>query len=180
MELDQLKSDWKSTQTSIKTEDQLQSMLLENKHPVLKGIRKQLAIEILGWSAFLFCYYTMFDGDKKPLTINLLLVATVLISLTHNIVGYNFSKYLVQGDNLMSSLTKYFYKIKQYAMISLASRVVFSAGLLTFFSYNITFTQSKYLMLLALVLVFMVQLYWMYSIWMKRIKTLKNSLGMFK
>ncbi|WP_430405312.1 hypothetical protein [Fluviicola sp.] len=175
MELDQLKTDWKTTPIPDRTEEQIKLMILENRHPVLRKIRKQLTIELIGWSVFLFCYYTMFDGDQKPLSINVLLVISVLISFVHNTLGYTFSKHLVRSENLVNSLTRYLGKLKQYALISLISRVVFSAGLLTFLSYNIHFTQSKYLLLGAIIGAFMIQLVALHFIWLKRLKKIRSS-----
>src|SRR5687768_10948718 len=107
MELDQLKSTWNTPEVSSKTTKELKTMLLESRHPVLRGIRKQFAIEIAGWSVFLLCYYTMFDGDQKPVLVNLILVIAVLCSLIHNLTGYSFSKYLISGSNIRASLEHY-------------------------------------------------------------------------
>ena len=49
MELDDLKSDWNRIQPNSKSEEALLLMLQENKHPVLKSIRKQIVIEVTAW-----------------------------------------------------------------------------------------------------------------------------------
>lgn len=179
MELDQLKSTWNTSEVSSKTTEELKTMLLESRHPVLKEIRKQFAIEIAGWSVFLLCYYTMFDGDQKPVLVNLILVIAVLCSLFHNLMGYNFSKYLIGGSNVKTSLERYLSKIKSFAVVSVCTRLLFMAGFLLFFTYNIQFNAIKYLLLGATGLVFLAQLVWLGNLWNKRIRTLARTIGDF-
>ncbi|WP_214226097.1 hypothetical protein [Pedobacter sp. B4-66] len=179
MEPDQLKLAWNTIQTPVKTNKELSSMLIESKHPVLKDIRKQFTIEIIGWSVFLLCYYTMFDGDQKPVAINVLLVVSMLFALIHNILGYNFSKYLINGDTIKLSLERYLSKIKVYAAISISSRVVLITGFLVFFTYNINFTTSKYVLLAGVIAVSLVQLRWLFVLWSKRLKVLGKTIKEF-
>ena len=94
MELTELKQVWDTVEIPVKSTDDIKLMLSENNHPVLKKIRKQLTIEIIGWSVFLICYYSMFDGDHKPIWINIILVVSVLLPLIHNLLGYRLAKYL--------------------------------------------------------------------------------------
>lgn len=176
MELDELKSDWKNIVTGNKTKEQISLMLKENNHPVLRGIRKQLVIEVIGWALFLICYYSMFDGHQKPLMINVLLVASVLISLIHNLFGYNFARHIVDGENMLISLMNYFSKVKRFAILSVMFRIVFTAGLLSFFCYNIRFGPGKYILLVVIILGVLFQLIILGSIWIKRIKRLKQSI----
>ncbi len=179
MELDQLKSTWNKAETPAKTNEELKAMLLESRHPVLKEIRKQFIIEIAGWSVFLLCYYTMFDGDQKPVLVNLILVVAVLCSLIHNISGYSFSRYLINGSNIKASLGRYLSKIKTFAVVSVCGRLLFMAGFLLFFTYNIQFNTTKYLLLAALLLVFIAQLIWLGNLWAKRVRTLAKTIGDF-
>jgi len=179
MELDQLKSDWNASSEPAKTNEELKNMLSANQHPVLKGIRRQFTIEILGWSAFLLCYYTMFDGDLKPLPVNVLLIAAVLSSLLHNVSGYNFSRYLVGGDNIRASLERYLSKIKAYAAVSITTRVIYFTGFLVFFTYEIEFNTYKYVLLAACGLLFGGQLVWLGRLWARRVKTLGAAIDSF-
>lgn len=179
MELDQLKSTWNKAETPAKTSEELKAMLLESRHPVLKEIRKQFIIEIAGWSAFLLCYYTMFDGDQKPVLINIILVTAVLCSLIHNLSGYSFSRYLINGTNIKASLGRYLSKIKTFAAVSLCTRLLFMAGFLLFFTYNIQFNADKYLLLAVSLLVFIGQLVWIGNLWAKRVRILAKTIGDF-
>ncbi|WP_448104220.1 hypothetical protein [Pedobacter panaciterrae] len=179
METDPLKLAWNAVQTPVKTNKELSSMLIESKHPVLKGIRKQFTIEIIGWSVFLLCYYTMFDGDQKPIAINILLVVSMLFALIHNVLGYNFSKNLINGGTIKSSLERYLSKIKVYATVSISSRAFLITGFLVFFTYNIHFTTGKYVLLAGVIAVSMVQLRWLFFLWTRRLKVLNNTIMEF-
>ncbi|TKC06298.1 hypothetical protein [Pedobacter frigoris] len=179
MELDELKSDWKNIPIPDKTKEQFSVMLKENNHPVLKGIRKQLVIEIAGWTAFLICYYSMFDGDQKPLIINLILIVSILISMIHNVSGYNFARYLVDGESMLSSLENYFSKVKWFAILSVTFRIMFAIGLLSFFSYNIRFGPEKYLLVAIVIFMFLIQIFIHRRIWLRRLRLLRQTIEDF-
>lgn len=179
MELSELKNAWNNIESPTNTAEQIQSMLLEKKHPVLKKIRIQLTIEIIGWSAFLLCYYTMFDGDRKPVWINIILVISVLLPLIHNLLGYGFAKYLINGNTIKESLERYLAKVKIYVIVSVISRILFISGLLFFFTYGLSLNTHKYLLLIMAVSIFVIQLIFLYTLWMKRIRILHNSLVAF-
>lgn len=180
MEIDDLKLAWDKAPMPEKTAEEIKLMLSENRHPVLKGIRKQAAIEIAGWFVFLLCYYTMFDGGNKPLWLNMILVSAVLWPLIHNLMGYRFEKYLVKGNNIRESLINYLANVKVYAWVSIISRVLFAVGLLLFFTYGIKFNAAKYLSLAIIVLLFIVQLALLGNLWVKRLNKLQTTLADFK
>ncbi|ULT25214.1 hypothetical protein KUH03_41430 [Sphingobacterium sp. E70] len=157
---------------------EIQKMLSENRHPVLKNIRKQLTIEIIGWCIFLTCYYTMFDGDRKPVWINILLVFSILLPIIHNLMGYRFAKYLVQGSNIQESLKNYLAKVKRYAAISIISKQLFLIGLLLFFTYGLSFNTNKSISLVIIGLLFIIQLLLTFRIWAKRLAGLEKSINL--
>jgi len=179
MELNELKSTWNTVKTPTISTSEIQIMLSENKHPILKEIRKQLTIEIIGWCIFLMCYYSMFDGDKKPAWINILIILSVLLPITHNLMGYRFSKYLVQGANIQESLKNYLSKVKIYAIISIISRQIYLTGLLLFFTFGLSFSANKYISMAVICLVFLIQLLISCRIWVKRLRKLGDSLKSF-
>ncbi|MEJ5961635.1 hypothetical protein [Pedobacter immunditicola] len=179
MELNELKSTWNTVKTPTISTLEIQKMLIENKHPVLKGIRKQFTIEIIGWGIFLLCYYTMFDGHLKPLWVNILLIFSILLPLIHNLMGYRMAKYLVKGANIHESLKNYLAKVKVYATVSVASRQIYLLGLLLFFTYGLSFNKSKYVFLAVIISIFIVQLLLSFKIWAKRLKSLDNSIKSF-
>jgi len=179
MELNELKSTWNTVKAPAISTTEILHMLSENKHPVLKDIRKQLTIEIIGWCILLICYYSMFDGDKKPVWINILVVLSILLPLTHNFMGYRFAKYLVQGTNIHESLKNYLSKVKIYAVISIISRQIYLAGLLLFFTYGLSFNTDKYIPLVVIGLTYLIQLIISCRIWAKRLKSIRSSLNSF-
>ena len=180
MELHELKSTWNTVKTPTISTSEIQVMLSENKHPVLKGIRKQLTIEIIGWTIFLLCYYSMFDGNMKPLWVNILLISSVLLPVIHNLMGYRFSKFLVHGSNIQESLKNYLAKVKIYAIISIISRQIYLTGLLLFFTYGLSFNTSKYISLAVIIVIFLIQLLLSCKIWAKRLKNLGNAIKTFR
>lgn len=173
MELNQLQSAWKGMDGENKNNGDLSNMLRENRHPVLKGIRLQMITETIAWTFFLFVYYDMFDGDRRPFYLNALLVMTVVLLLLHSITGYLSAKKLVNGNNLKQSLLNYLSKIKTYAVISVASRVFTIICLLLFFIATIQFTSGKYWLLAGIILLIPIQAFLLSRIWGKRIKKLK-------
>ena len=177
--MEELRSDWKNSSTSYKTTGEIKAIIMGNNHPVLKKIRKQLVFEIIGWTVFLCCYYSMFDGHEKPFGINLILVLSVLASVVHNVSGYSFAGHLSEGSDLKTSLSNYFSKAKRFAVLSVMFRVVFSAGLLTFLCYNIHFDTFRYQMLGVILLILIAQLSYLYFLWVRRIERLKQSIGEF-
>ena len=177
MEFDEMKAAWKSATAVPKTNEEISSMIREYRHPVLKGIRKQTAMEFAGWSAFLICYYSMFDGDKKPGFINLILIAVVMISLLHNLYSYTLAKNLVAGSNLSASLAVYIKKIAVFRNCSLAARALLMMGLILFFTYGTHFTTIKYESLAGLCLVFLCLLWLLYRTWTNRLKKLRQTLA---
>lgn len=180
MELDELKSGWNNIKMPTKPTEEIQLMLLENKHPVLKGIRKQLVIEIIAWSVFLLCYYTMFDGNLKPKWINMILIVSVVLPLIHNLMGYQFARYLVNSNTIRESLENYLSKVKVYATVSITSRLFLMIGFLLFFTYGLHFNTYRYVSLGAIILIFVVQLFLLCKLWAKRLKNLKNAVTAFR
>lgn len=179
MELDELKHAWGKIETPIKSTVDIKLLLSENKHPVLKKIRMQLTIEIIGWSVFLICYYTMFDGNHKPIWINITLIVSVLLPLIHNLMGYRFAKYLVNGPTIKESLKNYLSKVKIYATVSIICRLSFMIGLLLFFTYGLNFNPKKYISFAIIILIFLIQLFILYRLWAKRLNNLKNAVTAF-
>lgn len=180
MEIDELKSAWNNMETPETTNEEIKRMLQENKHPVLKGIRRQAVAEVIGWSVFLAVYYSMFNGTEKPLWLNMLLIGSVLLPLMHNLMSYRFAKYLVKGDTIKQSVMNYLSNVKVYAVVSVAARAIFAASLLLFLTYGIKFTEAKYLSLIIVILVFLIQLGILSKLWQKRllkISTIINSLN---
>lgn len=179
MEIDDLKSDWNTVQPILKTDESLLLLLQENKHPVLKSIRKQIVIEVSSWLIFLLVYYSMFDGYSKPFWVNVVLVFSLLLPVLHSLYGYFYNKYLTDGTDIKKALERLYNRLKKYVFFSILSRIGFVGGLLFFFTYNIDFTGIKYFFLLSICFVFVFQIAVLYSIWAKRLKHIKEIMAGF-
>ncbi|TJZ63197.1 hypothetical protein FAZ15_02575 [Sphingobacterium olei] len=180
MELNDIKTTWSTVESPRVSDQEIRDMASEKMHPVLSGIRKQLTIEIIAWSIFLICYYSMFDGDKKPVWINIVLVLSVLIPIIHNLLGYRIAKYPVQGTNIRESLNRYKSKVKVYAIASIITRQIYLSGFLLFFFNGVNFNPGKYISLAIIISIFLVQLFISYRIWAKRVKILGSALTSFR
>lgn len=66
-----------------------------------------------------------------------------------------------------------------YAIVSVISRQIYLIGLLLFFTYGLSFNNSKYISLVVIGLIFIIQLVVIVGIWAKRLKSLGNSLNYF-
>jgi len=179
MEQDALKSAWQGIVNVPKSNTEVKSMMRESAHPVLKRIRKQLIIESAVFTVFLFVYYDFFDGDRKPLYANVLLVTAILFILLHNIMGYMLTRRRVKGNTIKQSLEDHLYKMKVHAVVSVVSRVLVAACFLLFFTSVITFNAGKYWILAVAILVFTIQIALLSRIWMKRIKQMKRTTDSF-
>ncbi len=176
MEQDPLKSAWQQAagQSGKIQAGDLHAMASKRSYPVLKGIRRQLTTECVGYTAFLLVYYDWFDGHTRPFYLNVLLVLAVALMLLHNAAGYWVIKDPLQAGSLQQSLRSYLQKLRQYAAVSVAARVLGIAALLLFFMMSIQWTDAKYWMLAGALLVLGLQLLLLWRIWAGRIKQLGN------
>jgi hypothetical protein len=179
MEQDALKSAWEGMPGKPKDQGALKRMMQERNHPALKRARRQLIIEAVAFGIFVILYYDLFDGDRKPVYANVLLVAAVLLTIGHNLMGYLLLKRRIKGDNLKRSLEDHLHKIKAFAVAAVAGRALTAACLLIFFASAIAFSTYKYWLLAGVVLVFAVQMALLAGLWKKRISELKGTLDGF-
>lgn len=178
--MDDLKSAWKGIPTESTKHEALKNMLQEGKHPVLKSMRRQLLFEVICFSALLAVYYDFFDGDKKPLYLNALLVAAVLFAIVHSLAAYLLSRRKLGGNDLLSSLQRSLASLRTTAVLSVTSRVLTTTCLLLFFTAGITFTMQKYWVLIAMIPVFLIQGWFLTAIWRKRITRLRASIQLIE
>jgi hypothetical protein len=174
MEQDALISSWRGANDTPKNNLELKRMISEKSHPVLKRIRRQLLIEIIAFTVFLFVYYDFFDGNRKAVYVNVLLVSAILLVIVHNIIGYLMTKQQVKGDNIMQSLHHHLSKMKMYAVISVACRILMTCCLLFFFTSAIIFNANKYWILMSVIVIIIVQMALLSGIWFRRIRQIKG------
>lgn len=180
MENDKLKSIWNSVPTAQKSNTELTEMLKERNHPLLKAIKNQALFELVAFSIFLFCYYSMFDGTEKPLLINFLLVFAIAVNMFHHLKGYRLQQYFRASENIKDDLKSFAAKMKTYQLETIISKIVLVSGLATFFTYGIQFTEKKWLAIGIIVIIFTIQLILLNRIWMNRIRKIKATIGEFE
>lgn len=137
-------------------------LLRERQHPVLKQIRKQMIIELVGFVLFLIVYYDFFDGATKPFYANLLLVVAMLAVIAVNVVGYVFAKQSVPGENIRMLLKKHLAKMRIYAVVAILARAFMMVSVSVFFKAN-----------MIVILLFIVLLAVLVRLWVKRIRRIQ-------
>jgi hypothetical protein len=173
MKQDALQSAWQSLPQE-KSNVPLKSMIRERHHPLMKRIRRQMIIEIAAITIFLFVYYDFFDGDQKPVYANLFLVLAIALAILNNVVGYRFTRFHPDGDNVVQLLRARIATMKTYAWVSVGSRILLAASLLLFFTSAIVLNATKYWILAGIVSVFIVQMVLLVRLWTGRISRLKK------
>lgn len=177
MENDSLKSAWRRMATEDKSHMELKTIIKERSHFFLKRIRRQFVIETIAMVIFLIVYYDFFDGDQKPLYVNILLVAALLFMIIHNIVGYMQMRLRFRGENIEKLLNDRLHKMKVHAITSGILRLLMVCSFLLFFLSVIKFTQGKYWIFTAVILVFLVQIAVFIQIWRVRIRRMKETIN---
>jgi hypothetical protein len=179
MELTDLKTEWQSADVLFKSEADLLKMTRIKNHPSLKKIRTKLIVETLSFVLFLTVYYDWFDGDRKPLYANALLVGSLLLYIIDDVIGYIAIVKKINGSGLKISLEKYLARIKQLAAFSLICSILYGLSLLTYFSSVIHFTREKSFLLLGLLIVLVQMVLWSQRIWSRWIKSLQQQVESF-
>jgi len=151
----------------------LAEMLKVKSHPILKKIKSQLLLELTAWIVLLTVYYSMFDGEKRPWFINFVFILGLLQAISYNLSGYLAAKNLIQGDNLSASFTTYLKQLKKFRSSAIGSRLLLMTGLLLFFSYGLEMDNKRIIAILAISSIFILQLWFLYQQWTKRIAKLE-------
>ncbi len=172
MELNELKSGWKNAGGYLRTEEELGRMTKMVNHPVIKRIKTKLLIQIVVLLAFLFVYYDWFDGDKKPLYANLVLVTGLVLYLLNDIVGYVYLTKPVGEGNLKQSVQDYLTSVKRLSFLSLIVTVVYSSSIIVFFTSTILFTKEKALLLVFSVVIVLQLIMLSSKLWSRWIRKL--------
>lgn len=174
MELDDLKSGYQNTGNEELSKESLRKMMSRTP-AVVRRIKWQLMLESALWMVFLMVYYDFFDGHNKPLIWNAILVASVVLLLTHNLLGYEITKNPLSGDDIKSSLGKYLIKIRKYSIISISSRVLAIAALFAYFMSTANVVGQKWFIVAALTAIIVFQAFALQRIWNRRIDKVKNA-----
>ena len=180
MELENLKSQFNSLESTQISKEILLGMVSVNGHPVLKKIRIQMIIESTAWILFLAFYYNFFDGHLKPVLWNITLVVSVGLLLVHNSLSYQVTNNPISGNNLVSSLMLYLDRLKKYAYLSIGSRILALLAIFGFFLSGIeTFEQRHYVSIFVMVVFVAAQVFLLWRIWHKRILMIRAKYEQF-
>jgi len=174
MELDDLKSSWQSAGEGFKKEADILAMTRVSNHPSLKRIRRKLVFEAIILSFMLVVYYDWFDGDKKPVYANVLLVSSLLLYIVNDIVGYISMLNPVNGASIKLSIENYLVRIKRLAVCSLVFSILYSASLILFFTSVIKFTREKNFILLGMLILLTQLMLWSHRVWRNWIRRLSK------
>jgi hypothetical protein len=174
MELQEMKNLWNATPQEQVRLSVLEKMTREQSQPVLRKFKLQLFVELVVWLLIIFFYYDAFDGDKRPMAINLVFVIGFLQAAAYNLSGYFAAKNLIAGRDLATSLPNYLQRLKRYKWTAIGSRAVLMLALLLFFSYGLEMEAKRLIAIAGIIVVFGLQLYSIYLIWNKRIANLSR------
>ncbi|HVI48087.1 MAG TPA: hypothetical protein VM802_24685 [Chitinophaga sp.] len=176
MTQDPLKAAWDNISTAFSNEGALKEIISRKNGPVLKAIRRQLIFESGCYTVFLAVYYDFFDGHTRPFYLNAVLVTAILLMLLHNVAGYFLAKVQTTDNSLTKGVALQLRHLKQYAGMSIASRLLGITGLLIFFTAGIHWSSNKYQILGAAIIIILFQLLLLWQIWSKRINKLQDTL----
>lgn len=180
MEFEDMMSDYQNDDTN-KSRDVLRGMHRATGHPVLKKIRKQLIFESLIWGVVLSVYYSGFDGVQKTFFWNAVLVVAIVLLLVHNLLGYRLVQTPINAQNLMDSLKGYLKRIKRYALISIATRVLAVMAILLFLTSNVEWNINKIVATGTTVFVLIsLQIYFLWKLWKKRMVIIETQINSLK
>jgi len=172
MRIEEMKSLWAGQPVEVKQKEALAGMLTEKSHPILKGIRKQLLLEISSWLIILCVYYSMFDGEKRPLAVNVVFIIGMLQAIAVNFTGYLAARNVIHGDNIITSIAVYLEKLRRFKWGSLFSRIIFIGAMLFFFFYGLDMAVFRTLSIVFIGVAFVGQLWILQRQWSQRIKKL--------
>lgn len=144
MNLDDLKSGWQQA-GEPKPDDVLRKMM--TKHPAIRRIRVKLVIESVALAALLALYYDAFDGDRKPLYANLLLIISALCYLLTDLAGLFALAPPDTGNGLRDGVEKYLRSLARLSRFAQISAFLYAAGLLAFFASVIPEEKTGFLLL---------------------------------
>lgn len=178
MDLDTMKSDWDKAGKCDKTRDELSAMIKEN--PYLKRAKIRFITEGLVLVVFTLFYYDGFDGDEKPVWLNVLLTGAAILYILNRYAGWYILRNPESQIPLKKSLAGFENRLKWIAFSTLVTSCLFGVALLLFFAWVIDFTTVKYLLLASMLLVLGIFTWWSWQVWLKRIKAVKALLEGFK
>lgn len=147
-------------------------------HPSLRHIRRQLIVETVAWTLFLFLYYSALDGNLRPLGWNIALVVGLVLLILHGLLGYHLSSKPVSNAPLLVALRQRLEELTNFSWLSVLLQTGTLAILMGFLLSNVTAlweTPKVWLfgtIIIWLVIAFGVQVW----IWRYRLGQLRKSI----
>ena len=175
MNLNELKTSWQNSGTGKKNISELEMMTKMSNHPKIKRIRIKLTIEIILLAAFIIFYNNLFDGENKPLWVTVLLVASALLFLLNDVLGFVNVVNPFKVNTLKHSLSRYLFKLKRLAIYSIISSLLFGTSVILFFTSTIDFNNRKYMIMAGMVLTMLAMIFISYKNWTQRIAQVRNT-----
>jgi hypothetical protein len=103
-------------------------------------------------------------------------VTAVGLVIVQNTVGWVYSRQALAGDHLQEMVQRYVSGMRWFAVLSVILRVGMIISLLAFFSYGIAWNAGKGWMMAAIGVIATVQMFWLGSIWQRRIRNISQVL----
>lgn len=172
MNIDELKSTWQQSGN----EGDLPEIKQIKNHPKVVRLKIKFGIETILLLTFLASYHEILDGGRKPLWLNILLVASLLAYVANNAVGYRILINRVHGPNIVRSLQNLLAKLRRTSMLSMIASVTFSIALIGFLTFDMQFTGARYAILAGMIATLGIATYTSYRKWESRLNHLHRTL----
>ncbi|UYQ94644.1 hypothetical protein MKQ68_06005 [Chitinophaga horti] len=172
--MDELKSAWNEANKNMSPAT---ATWEPREQKVTRQIKRQLIIESIAWTALLLVFRDIFDGDEKPLYLNVILASAVLFMLAHNVSGLLAARNLINGTDLKASLHRYVRRLQVFGAVAVLGRALGVAALLWFFCAGMTFNATKYWLLAGALVVIGVQLFLLGRLWAARVTRIRAALS---
>ena len=174
MEFNELKSNWKESSGTSKSQSELKIMTSIKSNSKLKRIRLKLIIESTLLTLFLFSFYTMLDGNTKPIWLNILLGFSILLFIINGITGFLTLNNPINGINLKESIETFLIKLKKLSIMSIVCSLLFGGTLILFLTDSVNLNQNKYFLLIGMIITLVIVVYFSYRNWNYRINRIEN------
>lgn len=180
MDLIEMRTNWNSFKSDLKSQEELWMMTQIANHPNLQRIRTKLMIEGLALTGFLLSYYNLFDGHNKPIWVNALLISAAVAFIANDLIGLYVLQTPVRRLQLMQSLKTFHSALKGMHISSIITSFAFACSLLLFFTSSIAFTGTKYALLTGIIASLLGFTLWSNRIWKTRIKQIAETSRQFE
>jgi hypothetical protein len=176
MDMNELKSDWQNASSPKHNEKELAAMTTVGKHPQLRRIQVKLVIESVFLILFLPTYYDALDGERRPLWLNLIFLASVLLYILNDVAGFINITQLTRGKSILDALKSLDTRLKKLKVFSLFTSTLFGLSLIAFLSSGITFTALKLAILAGILATMAILMYVSHRIWNQWIARISASI----